>query len=75
MTGTAPWPPSAEDLDLLRLHMAGLSDEAIGRRLGISVTTVRRRAQRVRRSCGARTRAEAIATLVARGLLLPPPPS
>lgn len=54
---------------MLRLHMEGLSDQSIGRRLGISLATVRRRAARIRERCGARTRAEAIGILAAAGVL------
>jgi len=60
---------SADELTVLRLHMAGTSGDAIARRLGVSVTTVRRMATRVRRRLGARTRAEAIAMLAASGAL------
>lgn len=62
-------PPTAEEVAILRLHMLGLSDRAIARRLCISLATVRRRATQVRARCGARTRAEAIARLVAAGIL------
>src|SRR3954452_22648666 len=58
-----------EELEVLRLHMEGLSDEAIARRVGVSVATVRRRAARARQRCQARTRAEAIAMLAAAGVL------
>lgn len=66
---SSKWPPPQEEIEVLRLHMQGLSDRAIARRLSISAATVRRRAARVRDRCGARTRAEATALLVAHGLL------
>ena len=58
-----------EEVEVLRLHMQGLSDDAIARRTGVSRSTVRRRAARIRERCGARTRAEAIALLTAAGVL------
>jgi DNA-binding NarL/FixJ family response regulator len=70
---TGDWPPPEPEIEILRLHMQGLSDEAIARRLGVSETTVRRRAARTRQRCRARTRAEAIAVLVSEGLLTIPP--
>jgi DNA-binding NarL/FixJ family response regulator len=69
------WPPPDNEIEVLRLHMAGFSDAAIAHRLAISLTTVRRRALRARRRAGARTRAEAIAALVTAGLIdVPRPP-
>ena len=58
-----------EEVEVLRMHTLGLSDAAIARRLGVSLTTVRRRALRARERCGARTRVEAVAMLVAAGRL------
>lgn len=53
----------------MRLLAQGLTDHEIGRRLGISVITVRRRVQRLSRALGARSRVQAMAMAVSRGWL------
>ena len=66
------WPPPEVEIEVLRLHMQGLSDRSIARRQAVSSATVRRRVARLRKRCGARTRAEAVAVLVRAGLLSAP---
>jgi hypothetical protein len=57
---------------LLRLLAAGLKDEAIGRYLGCSLRTVRRRIAALMATHGAETRFQLGAAVAARGLVPPP---
>lgn len=59
--------PTQQELEVMRLIVAGYKDVAIARRLGTSVVTVRRRARSFCERVGARNRAQAIARGVARG--------
>ncbi|MER7108574.1 helix-turn-helix domain-containing protein [Streptomyces sp. NPDC000229] len=63
--GALPGP----ERELLALLAAGLKDEAIARRLGVHVHTVRRRISRLLESLGARTRFQAGARVSSRGWL------
>lgn len=65
-------PPADERVDerLLLLLAAGLKDEAIARRLGISLRTVHRRTSELLDRLGARTRFQAGAEAVRSGMLL-----
>lgn len=64
--------PPPEEVAVFALHVQGLPDKAIAGRLGVSLGTVRRRADRLRRRTGARTRAEVVAMLIAAGQLQAP---
>ncbi|WP_370947328.1 TrmB family transcriptional regulator [Amycolatopsis sp. cg5] len=73
------WPDSAtgaqinaDDQQLLALLAAGLTDQAIARKLGVAQRTVERRVRRVMDSLGARTRFQAGLQAAIRGLLGPP---
>lgn len=55
--------------DLITLLTAGMTDDAIARRLGVSARTVQRRVSELMESLGARTRFQAGAQAVRRGLL------
>ncbi|MEC3982753.1 TrmB family transcriptional regulator [Amycolatopsis sp. H20-H5] len=74
---TPLWPEAppagiaAEDRQLLALLAAGLTDQAIGRKLGVAQRTVERRVRRVMDSLGARTRFQAGRQAADRGLLGP----
>lgn len=57
---------------VLEYIATGYTDEAIARRLEVSVVTVRRRATSLRTKLGARNRAEAVAIAVGRGLFRHP---
>lgn len=61
--------PPEEELEVMALVVAGLPDRAIAQRLGISVTTVRRRARRFCARLGVATRIEAGLEARARGWL------
>ncbi|WP_133734073.1 response regulator transcription factor [Nocardia ignorata] len=61
--------PSGEQLALILLLAEGLTDDAIGRRIGISERTVRRRVAVIVELLGARSRFEAGAKSVAAGWL------
>ncbi len=56
-----------DELQVVELIANGLTDQAIARRLGVSVVTVRRRAASFRVKVGARTRPEAVAIAAAQG--------
>lgn len=51
--------PSPEDLSILTLMAVGMKDDAIARRLGISVRTLRRRSQELMAALGASNRFQA----------------
>lgn len=53
----------------MRLCVTGLKDVVIARRLGVSVVTVRRRAQSFRRRVGAQNRPQAVAIATRLGWL------
>ncbi len=63
-------PLSAEDHQLLALAAAGLTDQAIARRLGVAQRTVERRMQRILKSLDATTRFQAGLRAGQRGLLI-----
>ena len=56
--------PSYAEIEVMRLVAEGLKDRAIANSLGVSLVTVRRRAQSFCRAVGARNRAHAIALSV-----------
>ena len=60
------------DAALLRLLAVGLKDEAIGRYLGCSLRTVRRRIAALMARHGAQTRFQLGAAVAASGLVPPP---
>ncbi|MFE0027437.1 helix-turn-helix domain-containing protein [Amycolatopsis sp. NPDC059021] len=60
-----------EDQRLLVLLAAGLTDQAIGRKLGVAQRTVERRVRRLMDALGARTRFQAGLQAARRGLLEP----
>ncbi|MFC4083783.1 helix-turn-helix transcriptional regulator [Amycolatopsis samaneae] len=60
-----------EDRRLLVLLAAGLTDQAIGRKLGVAQRTVERRVRRLMDALGARTRFQAGLQAARRGLLEP----
>ncbi|GAA1589565.1 hypothetical protein GCM10009804_52240 [Kribbella hippodromi] len=62
-------PLSSEDQQLLSLAAAGLTDQAIARRLGVAQRTVERRMQRILRSLDATTRFQAGLRAGQQGLL------
>lgn len=61
--------PPDDEIEVMRLIASGLKDDAVARRLGISVITVRRRVQQFRDRVGARSRVEAAVIGVRRGWL------
>ncbi|WP_350279416.1 helix-turn-helix domain-containing protein [Kribbella sp. HUAS MG21] len=63
-------PLSAEDQQLLSLAAAGLTDQAIARRLGVAQRTVERRMQRILRALDATTRFQAGLRAGQQGLLV-----
>lgn len=63
------------DETILRLLAAGLKDEAIARRLGMSLRTARRHIADIMEELGATSRFQAGVTAVARGLLDPREPA
>jgi DNA-binding CsgD family transcriptional regulator len=70
LTGSADdGPLSLEDRHLLSLAAAGLTDQAIARRLGVAQRTVERRMQRILKSLDATTRFQAGLRAGQRGLL------
>jgi sugar-specific transcriptional regulator TrmB/DNA-binding CsgD family transcriptional regulator len=69
---TALWrqgPPSAEDRELLQMLAAGMKDEAIARRTGIGVRTVKRKIAELFDLLGAETRFQAGLRAYRQGLL------
>jgi DNA-binding CsgD family transcriptional regulator len=63
-------PLSGEDQQLLALAAAGLTDQAIARRLGVAQRTVERRMQRILKALDATTRFQAGLRAGQRGLLV-----
>ena len=61
--------PSERELTLLRLLEAGLTDEGIGRKMGVSLRTVRRNMSDLFKHLGAQSRFQAGAEAVRRGWL------
>jgi DNA-binding NarL/FixJ family response regulator len=61
-------PLSTRDQQLLALLAAGLTDQAIARKLGVALRTVERRVRRMMDGLGARTRFQAGLQAAARGL-------
>ncbi|NUR99859.1 MAG: transcriptional regulator TrmB [Kribbellaceae bacterium] len=66
----AEGPLTAEDQQLLSLAAAGLTDQAIARRLGVAQRTVERRMQRILRALDATTRFQAGLRAGQQGLLV-----
>jgi len=66
----AEGPLTAEDQQLLALAAAGLTDQAIARRLGVAQRTVERRMQRILKALDATTRFQAGLRAGQRGLLV-----
>lgn len=70
---TQPSPPAVRlpprQFQVVRLTAAGLTDEQIAERLGISLDSVRRHAKRMRERLGARDRAHAVRRSVETGAL------
>jgi DNA-binding CsgD family transcriptional regulator len=64
-----PRGPDSGTGELLTLLTAGMTDDAIARRLGVSARTVQRRVSELMENLGARTRFQAGAQAVRRGLL------
>jgi DNA-binding CsgD family transcriptional regulator/sugar-specific transcriptional regulator TrmB len=62
---------TAADRELLTMLASGLKDEAIARRLGVHVHTVRRRIRILLRTLGAETRFQAGVQALRRGWLMP----
>ena len=58
---------TSDELRVIELIANGLTDQAIARRLGVSVVTVRRRATSFRGKVNARTSPEAVAIAAAQG--------
>jgi DNA-binding NarL/FixJ family response regulator len=69
LTASGEGPLSIEDQQLLSLAAAGLTDQAIARRLGVAQRTVERRMQRILRALDATTRFQAGLRAGQRGLL------
>jgi DNA-binding CsgD family transcriptional regulator len=67
-------PPTDEELEVMRLCASGLKDVVIARRLGVSVVTVRRRANGFRRRLGAQNRPQAVAIATRLGWITEAPP-
>lgn len=62
-------PPSEEELEVMRLVIEGLTDQAIAHRLRVAVITVRRRIRSFRERVGADTRLQAAVIAARRGWL------
>jgi DNA-binding NarL/FixJ family response regulator len=60
---------TARELEVLALAAEGLSQEEIGRRLGIGAETVRTHARKAAERLGARSRTQAVATAIRRRLI------
>ncbi len=65
----APPELSKREREILRLLASGMTNEAIGRELFISPETVRTHVRRAISKLGAKTRTEAVATALRRGLI------
>ena len=58
--------------EVLQLLAEGLTDSEIARRLHLSVGTARTHVKHIREALGARTRGEAVARAISKGLIKPP---
>jgi len=58
--GSAPWSPHPTDLEILALLAEGHTVESIGRRLGVSDRTVRRRLRSIADDIGVDSTIEAV---------------
>ncbi|HZI38363.1 MAG TPA: HD domain-containing phosphohydrolase, partial [Acidimicrobiia bacterium] len=67
--GSAAGDLTSRQFDVLRMMTEGLSNEAIARRLGLRVNTVRNHAQRILTKLGAHSKLEAVAAARRMGLL------
>lgn len=63
------WVPEPVDVDILRLTAAGLTTEVVGRRLGLSERTVRRRLRAVADDIGVDTSIEVVVHAVRTGVI------
>ena len=63
------WRPSDLDVEILRLLSRGLTTDAIGRRVGVSERTVRRRLRSVADEIGVESSIEAVVHAVRVGLI------
>lgn len=63
--------PSAREREVLRLLATGATDPQIARTLGLSPATVQTHVRNVKAKLGARTRAQAVALGISRGLIEP----
>lgn len=54
-------PPTPRQVEVVQLLADGLTDQAIARRLGVSITTVYRHVQELRERLGACNRTQAVA--------------
>jgi DNA-binding NarL/FixJ family response regulator len=70
--GAAAGLPSAEDRRLLFLLVGGLSDDVVGRQLGMSRRTVHRRLQRLMAAAGVESRLQLVWWATAAGWLPAP---
>jgi DNA-binding CsgD family transcriptional regulator len=62
-------PPSARELEVLTLLAGGATDPQIAKRLGLSPATVQTHVRNAKAKLGARTRAQAVALVLERGLI------
>ena len=62
-------PPSARELEVLTLLAEGATDPQIAKRLGLSPATVQTHVRNAKAKLGARTRAQAVALVLERGLI------
>lgn len=63
--------PTEDELRVIQMMSKGLTDRTIARRLGVSVITVRRRADRFRAKVKANSRIQAVAIAARRGWIEP----
>ena len=63
----------AQDVDIIQLLGAGLSNREIGERVHLSPNTVKDRVSKLMRVLGGRSRAEVVAQAARRGLIVGPP--
>lgn len=70
-TGPASDELSARELDVLRLLVSGASNKAIAARLDLSENTIKTHLSRIFEKLGVRTRTEAVALALQRGLVPP----
>lgn len=64
--------PSARECEILRLLASGATDPQIASMLGLSPATVQTHVRNAKAKLGARTRAQAVAMAIGRGLIGPP---